>query len=225
MQSVRTGKPSWGYVHGAEVFDYFQGNSEHYEIFNRAMTDMSAATAPAIVEAYDFSAFETLLDVAGGHGFLLAQILKNNPALRGVLFDLPQVIEGAGSLLQREGVAERVKTVAGDFFKSIPEVADAYMLKHIIHDWDDDRAISILQNIRKAMKPHGKVLIIESVIPEGNEPHFGKLMDLEMLVSPGGIERTGKEYRELLKRAGLELNRIVPTNSAYSIVEASKENK
>lgn len=221
LHSVRTGKPAWGHVHGAEVFDYFTVNPEQAEIFNRAMTDMSVATAPAMVEAYDFKGFETLCDIAGGHGYLLAQVMKANPNVKGVLFDMPQVIAGADAVLERQGVAERTEKVAGDFFVSVPS-ADAYMMKHIIHDWDDERAIKILQSIHAAMNREGKVLIIETVVPEDNEPHYSKLLDLEMLTSPGGVERTTGQYRELLAHAGFKLTRIIPTQSPFSIVEAVK---
>jgi hypothetical protein len=219
MHSVRTGRPAWGHTHGAEVFDYFAANPEQAEIFNGAMTDMSAETAPVVVEAYDFSSFGTLADIAGGHGYLLSQILKATPALAGVLFDVPAVIEGAGALLEREGVSARVEKVAGDFFKSVPR-ADAYILKHIIHDWDDERAAAILRNINTAMTPEGRVLIVETIIPAGNEPHYSKILDLEMLTSPGGIERTEEEYAALLADAGLKLARVVPTRSPFSIIEA-----
>ena len=223
LYSVQTGKPAWGHVHGAEVFDYFSQNPRQAEIFNNAMTDMSAAIAPVVVEAYDFSGIKRLADIAGGHGYLLAQVLKINPEMKGVLFDMPPVINGAKALLEEEGVTERVEKVSGDFFSAVPEGADAYMMKHIIHDWDDERAIRILQNIRQAMMDDSKVLIIETVVPEGNEPHYSKLLDLEMLASPGGIERTATEYRELLAAAGLRLTRIIPTKSPFSIVEAVKE--
>ncbi|HEX8162269.1 MAG TPA: methyltransferase [Pyrinomonadaceae bacterium] len=223
--SVRTGKSAWSRAHGAEVFDYFAGHPEHGEVFNRAMTDMSAAAAAAITEAYDFRGVEKLVDVAGGHGYLLAAVLRANPGARGVLFDLPQVVEGAPATLEREGVRDRVELAAGDFFSSVPEGADAYMMKHIIHDWDDERALLILNNIRRAMRDDGRVLICETVVPEGNEPHFGKLMDLEMLVSPGGVERTEREFGELLAQAGLELKRVTPTRSYLSVVEAAKRAK
>jgi hypothetical protein len=183
------------------------------------MTDMSVGTAPAVVEAYDFSRFGTLADIAGGHGYLLAQILKNNPKLSGILFDVAPVVEGAASLLKRESVSGRVERVAGDFFRSVPR-ADAYIMKHIIHDWDDERAALILRNINEAMGPDGRVLIVETIVPEGNEPHYSKVLDLEMLTSPGGIERTAEEYAALLDSAGLKLSRIVPTRSPFSIVEA-----
>ncbi len=223
LYSVRTGKPAWKHIHGedGEVFDYFTKHPEHARIFNDAMTDMSTATAAPVVEAYDFSGVETLADIAGGHGYLLAQILKANENLKGVLFDTPQVIEGASALLERENVAARVETVAGDFFASVP-TADAYIMKHIIHDWDDERCVTILKNIRAAMKGDGKLLIVEAVVPEGNEPHYSKLLDLEMLISPGGMERTAAEYRELLEDAGFRLTRIVPTKSPFSVIEAVK---
>jgi hypothetical protein len=220
LYSVETGKPAWGHVHGAEVFDYFAANPEPSEIFNNAMTDMSVATAPSVVEAYDFSGIKKLADIAGGHGYLLAQVLKANPHMEGILFDVPPVIDGAGAMLEKEGVTGRVKTIAGNFFISVPDGADAYIMKHIIHDWDDQRALKILQNINAAMPADGRVLIVETVVPENNEPHYSKLLDLEMLVSPGGQERTAAEYRELLAAAGLRLARIIPTKSPFSIIEA-----
>lgn len=223
LYSVETGKPAWGRVHGAEVFDYFAVNPQSAEVFNRAMTDMSVGTAPVVVEAYDFSGIKLLADIAGGHGYLLSQVLKANPNMKGILFDVPPVIAGAGALLEGEGVAERVEKVSGDFFASVPKGADAYMMKHIIHDWDDERATRILRNINRAMAADGKVLIVEVVVPESNEPHYSKLLDLEMLVSPGGVERTATEYRELLAAAGLRLTRIVQTKSPFSIIEAVRE--
>jgi hypothetical protein len=155
IYSAQTSKPAWAYTHGAEVFDYFPNNPEHSEIFNSAMTDMSMGTAMPVVEAYDFSGIETLADIAGGHGYLLSQILKSNPGLKGILFDLQHVIAGADTLLNAQGVAERVEKVSGDFFASVP-AADAYIMRHIIHDWDDERCITILKNIYAAMKDNGR---------------------------------------------------------------------
>lgn len=220
--SVRTGLPAWSRVHGAEVFDYFGTHPEEAEIFNRAMTNLSEMAVPAIVEAYDFSGINTLADIAGGHGLLLAGVLKANPEMKGMLFDMASVIENAPALLDREGVRERVKLEEGSFFETVPAGADAYMMKHIIHDWDDERSARILENIQRVLPEHGKVLIVEMVIAPGNEPHFGKIQDMEMLVSPGGIERTESEYKELLSRAGLKLTRVIPTRSPLSIVEAVK---
>lgn len=221
-ESVKTGKPAWGYTHGGkEVFDYFMENPRQSEIFNRAMTDMSSTVAPRVVEAYDFSVFDTFADIAGGHGYLLAQILKAAPQTKGILFDLPHVIAGASEMLERENVAARVEKVSGDFFAQVPS-ADGYIMKHIIHDWDDERSLAILRSINRAINEGGKLLIVETVVPEGNEPHYAKLLDLEMLVSPGGIERTASEYRDLLAQAGFRLTRIIPTKSPFSIIEAEK---
>lgn len=220
--SLQTGKPAWGRVHGAEVFDYLGNHPAEAETFNRAMTNLSMMAGPAVVEAYDFSGVKTLADIAGGHGLLLAGILKANPSVNGLLFDMPAVIEGAAELLENEGVAERVKLEQGSFFESVPAGADTYMMKHIVHDWDDERSVTILKNIHKVIPADGRVLIVEMVIAPGNEPHFGKIQDMEMLVSPGGIERTEEEYRQLLADAGFTLTRVIPTKSPLSIVEAVK---
>ncbi|MEJ7708334.1 MAG: methyltransferase [Pyrinomonadaceae bacterium] len=222
MHSVHTGKTAWGNIHGAEVFDYFNANREQAEIFNNAMTDMSVSTAPPVAEAYDFSQVTTVADIAGGHGCLLAHILKTNPHLQGILFDMAPVIKGAASLLEREGVFDRVEKVSGSFFESVPAGADVYFMKHIIHDWDDKRCIEILKNIHAAMNDKGRVVIVETVVPAGNEPHYSKLLDLEMLVSPGGAERTAEEYHELLAASGFRLTRIIPTKSPFSLIEAVK---
>jgi hypothetical protein len=223
LYSVRTGKAAWKRVHGQEAFPYiFETNRELGDIFNRAMTSFSGTTIPAIIEAYDFSGVGVLADVAGGYGHLLAGVLNRYPQMKGVLFDVPYVLEGAPDLLEKKGVVDRVELVRGDFFESIPVTADVYMLKHIIHDWYDEQNIIIMKNIRASMPDDSKILILEMVIPEGNEPHFGKILDLEMLVSPGGIERTETEFRELLADSGFRLNRILPTKSMVSIVEAVK---
>jgi ubiquinone/menaquinone biosynthesis C-methylase UbiE len=222
LYSVKTGKVAWERVHGKEVFSYLQEHPAEYEVFNRAMTSFSTNTLPALVEAYDFAGVRKLADIAGGHGMLLTGFLKANPGLEGLLFDLPQVIEGAAAVLEKEGVADRVELKTGDFFEAVPNGADAYMMKFIIHDWDDERALKILRNIHKVLPVGGRLLIIEMVVPEGNEPHFSKIQDLEMLVSPGGAERTHGEYGDLLNRAGFELQRIIPTKTPLSIVESFK---
>ena len=213
LHSVRTGKSAWAQMHGDDVFEYFERNPEAGAIFNRAMSSFSGLATNAVVEAYDFTGVETLIDIAGGHGRLLSGVLEAYPSMRGVLFDLPHVLEGAS----RVG---RCEYVSGDFFVSVPSGGDAYIMKHIIHDWDDERAVKILRNIKNAMKPNARVLLVEAVIANGNNQDFGKLLDLEMLVSPGGKERTAAEYEELFSRAGLRLTRIVPTKSPYSVIEA-----
>ncbi len=220
LYSVRTGKSAWAQTHGDEVFEYFGKNPEAAQIFNRAMSSFTGVAADAVVDAYDFSEIETIVDIAGGHGRLLTGILEANPKMRGVLFDLAHVIAGAREQVAKSTAAERVEYANGDFFASVPDGADAYIMKHIIHDWDDERAITILKNIKRAMKAGGRVLLVEAVIADGNNQDFGKLLDLEMLVSPGGKERTADEYKELFERAGLRLTRIVPTKSPYSVIEA-----
>ncbi|MBA2731981.1 MAG: methyltransferase [Acidobacteria bacterium] len=220
--SVKTGGVAHEKVQGMSSFEFFQQNKEAGRVFNSAMTNFTRAVLPAVVEAYDFSGVGKLVDIAGGHGLLLAGILKANPQTQGVLFDLPFVIEGAGELLAKEGVSDRVELAPGDFFESIPAGADAYMMKHIIHDWDNEHSIKILQNVRSAMNENGKILIIEMVVPEGNEPSPAKALDLLMLVMEGGRERTRDEYQRLLEASGLRLSRIVPTKSPYSVIECER---
>ena len=222
IHSARTGQPSVEKVIGMPAFEYLAKDRELSEIFNNAMTSFSAQVVPAALEAYNFSGIETLVDVAGGHGMLLASILQKYPKMRGILADLDHVIAGAGPRLTAMGVADRVQTRAIDFFKAVPEGGDAYIMKHIIHDWDDDRAATILGNIRKALggKPNGKVILLEAIVPAGNAPDMSKLMDLEMMVMPGGRERTEAEFKALFARSGFKLTRIVPTKSPLAVIEA-----
>ena len=220
LYSVRTGQPAWSKCHGQDVFPYFAANPEASKIFDQAMTSLSNLAIKAVLEAYDFSEIETLVDIAGGHGRLLTAILNANPSVNGVLFDMAHVIEGAKEKENVKAVGSRLAFTTGDFFVEVPAGADAYIMKHIIHDWRDEQALQILRNIRRVMKPNGRVLLVESVITEGSERDFGKLLDIEMLVSPGGKERTAKEYEELFEQAGLQLKRITPTQSPYSVIEA-----
>jgi hypothetical protein len=221
--SVRTGEPAWDKVHGEPVFkSLFETNTELGDIFNRAMTSFSHQTIPAIIEAYDFSAAGTVADIAGGYGHLLGAVLKANPGLKGILFELPQVLDGAPAMIESYGVSDRVEYISGDFTEDIPVKADVYFMKHIIHDWYDDKNVKILNNIRRSMPYDAKVLIIDTIIPEGDEPHFGKIMDLEMLLTPGGKERTPDEFEGLLNAAGFRMTRIIPTRSLVGIVEAVK---
>jgi len=220
--SARTGRVAWEHVHGKEVFPYFAENEGAARVFDNAMTSLSKMVSKAVVEAYDFSSVRKLADIAGGHGSLLAAILRANPHLKGLLFDVPQVIAGAQAFVEAEGVGQAVELASGDFFESVPAGADAYLMKHIIHDWDDARALSILRNCHRAMPEDGKLLLVEMVVPTGNEPHFAKIQDLEMMLSPGGLERTRDEYRELFAAAGFELTRIIPTASPMSVIEGVK---
>ena len=220
MHCVVSGGTAHKKLFGMGSFELFAQDKELGAIFNRAMTSLSSAVAPAIADAYDFSRVGQIVELAGGHGLLLAAMLKKNPQMRGVLFDLPSVIAGAGELLASEGVGDRVELVSGDFFRSVPSGADLYTMKHIIHDWDDEKCIRILTNIRSAMSPDGRVLTIEMVVPEGNEPSPSKILDIEMLVMEGGKERTADEYKALYRSANLELTRIIPTQSPLSLIEA-----
>lgn len=223
MHSVRTGQPAAEKVTGMPVFEYFAKDKELSEVFNDAMTSFSEVAVAAALKAYDFGGIRVLVDVAGGHGAVLGSILKKHPETRGLLFDLEHVVAGAPALLGKMGVKERVDVRHGDFFEAVPGGGDAYVMKHIIHDWDDERAVLILRNIGVAMgAARGRVILLESVLPPGNTPHFGKIIDLEMLAMPGGRERTEEEFRALFARAGFELTRIVPTESPLSVIEARR---
>jgi hypothetical protein len=220
MHTMATGQPAVEKTTGVPVFEVFPRDPALSEIFNNAMTSFSAFIVPAVLEAYDFSGIGTIVDIAGGHGQLLMSVVGKHPGMRGVLFDLDHVIAGAVPRIAAAGLASRITTESGDFFSAVPSGGDAYIMKHIIHDWDDQRASAILRNIRSAMKPGGRVILVESVLAPPNTPDFGKLMDLEMLLLPGGRERTEAEFRALFSAAGFELTRIVPTKSPLSVLEA-----
>jgi hypothetical protein len=220
MHSVRTEMSAFEQVYGSPLFEYYAKNPEAARIFSEGLTSRSRPENAAVVAAYDFSGARTMVDVAGGQGSLLAAILAANPKARGILFDLPHVIAMARQTLEKAGVAERCELVSGDFFSAVPAGGDVYILKKVIHDWDDAQAPAILRTCRAAIPAHGRLLLIELVIPPGNEPSFGKLLDLLMLVYPGGRERTEAEHRDILASAGFRLERVIPTASTVSIVEA-----
>jgi hypothetical protein len=218
--ALQTGETVGEKVTGMPVFDYLAADPELAGRFNDAMTAFSANVAPAVLQAYDFSGIGTLVDIAGGHGMLVAAILREYPQMRGILFDLPHVL--AGNRLGELGVRDRVELASGDFFAAVPTGGDAYIMKHIIHDWDDDKSVVILSNIREALagKRDGRVLLVETVLQAGNAPDLGKLIDLEMLLLPGGKERTADEFAALFARAGFTLTAITPTQSPLSVIEA-----
>ena len=219
LDSVRTGETAFDRVFGEPCFDYLAKHPEESAVFNEGMTGFSSLVAPSVVEAYDFSKFGTIVDVGGGHGFLLTAVLKANPKARGVVFDAPHVVEGAAGPIRAAGLADRCRAEGGDFFQAVPAGGDAYLMKHIIHDWPDDKATAILKNCRKGVKPGGKLLLVELVIKPGNEPDLGKILDLEMLVLPSGRERTEAEYARLFAGAGWKLTRVVPTKSPAQVIE------
>jgi hypothetical protein len=219
--TVQTGESAFDRVHGTEVFDYLAEHPEDAAVFDAAMASISTNESVSIVKAYDFSRFNTIVDVGGGRGGLLTAILSANPHLQGVLFDVPTVVAGAEEELAGAEVVGRCTVVSGDFFDSVPDGADAYLLCAIIHDWDDDQAVQILRTCRAAMADAACVLLAEIVLPDGPAPSMGKLADLEMLVmTAGGRQRTGAEHRALLARAGLRLTRIIPSTGMVSLVEA-----
>jgi SAM-dependent methyltransferase len=224
LDGVRLGKTSFNLQYGVGVFDYFETHPESARVFHRAMTELTSQTHVAAVEAYDFGRFQKLIDVGGGRGTLISAILKANPALRGAVYDLPSVMEQTRQFLAEQGVSDRCEAIGGDFFASIPTGADAYILSTVIHDWHNADSLRILRNIHSAMKPSGTLLLVELVLKGRNEPDFGKLMDLNMLVMAGGLERTAEEFRALLSEAGFELTRIVPTKSKSHVIEAVRRN-
>jgi hypothetical protein len=215
---VRTGKQAVDEIYGMHVFEFFKQHPEEAQIFNNAMTDLSMIDSPAVAEAYNFDGLRSIVDVGGGHGLLLATILQRNIHLTGTLFDVAHVIEGAanGPL---KSVMERCTLASGDMFSSVPADADAYIMKHIIHDWPDDLCLKTLKACRKGVNPGGRLLVIDNVIQPGNDFSPGKFLDLQMLIFPGGCERTEKQFSALFAAAGWRLSRIVPTKTTDSIVE------
>ena len=222
LHSVKTGEIAFDRAFHMPVWKFFEQNPENAKTFNDAMTGLTLAVNDAVLSSYNFSYISKIVDVGGGHGSLIASILKANPKMKGVVFDAPSVAAGAQSRIEVEGIANRCEVVAGDFFQSVPGGGDAYILKWIIHDWDDERSITILKNCYRAMTKNGKLLLVEAVVPHGSEPHFSKFIDLNMLVMTGGRERTENEYRTLLEASGFKLTRIVPTESAMSVVEGER---
>jgi hypothetical protein len=220
--SVMTGKPSVEKVYGKTCFDVFPHLPETNVEFNNAMTNISAMTIPVVLESYDFSGINTLFDIGGGHGFLISQILKHYPDMKGCIFDIPHVIQGAKERCERLGLQDRLETIPGNFFESVCDSGDAYIMQHIIHDWTDEQCCTILKNVRKAMdgKPNAKLIILDSIVNTDGGFDFTKWKDLEMLILPGGRERTAQEFRSLLDQTGFKLVRTIPLPSMVSILEA-----
>jgi hypothetical protein len=216
---IETAKPASYKLHGMGMFDWMAQHPEKTGNFNQAMTDLSQGDAAAIVQSYDFSRFQHIVDVAGGHGTLLAAILDQTPKLRGTLFDMPHVIDGAKKAGILGRFADRCTLEAGSFFESVPEGADAYIMKFIIHDWYDPECIKILRHCRAGIRPGGCLLVVDQVVPGRNEPAFSKIVDLEMLVLPGGMERTEQEFHELFAAAGFRLERVIPMPAPQCILE------
>ena len=215
---VRTGKQALDDLYGAHIFEFLKQHPEEARIFNDTMTELSMIDSPAVADAYNFDGIHSIVDIAGGHGLLLATILQRNPHLKGTLYEMPHVLEGAaGGPLKP--VMERCTLSSGDMFSSVPPGADAYIMKHIIHDWPDELCLKILKACRKSVNEGGKLLVVDNVIQPGNDFSPGKFLDLQMLIFPSGSERTEKQFRDLFAAAGWKLNRIIPTAAPDSIVE------
>ena len=226
LESIRTGKTADDLAgFGEDRFEVLAKTKDDAALFNEAMVSITRMTVPAVLAAYDFSGISTLMDVGGGLGELICAILKHYPSMRGVVFDLPHCAEGAKNYISDAGVADRCEFVAGSFFESVPTGADAIVMKSIIHDWNDERCVRILQNCHRVLKPGARLMLIDKVLPEKPEPGgsdlFVFLDDLNMLRGPGGGERTPSEFRALLAQAGFSLQRMVPTGR-YSVIEATR---
>lgn len=220
MHSAKTGQSAVEHLYKRPCFEVFQPHEEFTVEFNNAMTNISAGTVPAVLKAYDFSGIHKLVDIGGGHGFLICEILKAYPEMRGVLYDMAPVIADARPKIEAQGLSFRLESASGSFFESAPEGGDAYIMQHIIHDWNDAKCHTILSHVHRAMKPNGKLLVLDSVVQPGAQGDPSAWLDIEMLVFPGGRERTEQEFRELFAKAGFRLTRAIPTPGVVSIIEA-----
>jgi hypothetical protein len=221
MHSLRTGETAFGFLHGKGVFEYLQGDAPAGRLFDTAMTGLTQAANHAINQAYDFSWARNIVDVGGGHGSLLSSILLACPNTHGIVFDAPSVVAGAAATIDTAGLHQRCRPIAGDFFSSVPPDGDLYILKHILHDWNDQAALSILRSCRAAASRRSKLLVVEDLVGVANAPSSAKITDIEMLVIFGGCERTIAEYTALLDRAGFKLERTIQTALPLFVLEAA----
>jgi cyclopropane fatty-acyl-phospholipid synthase-like methyltransferase len=221
LYSVRTGQPGFDRAFGMSVFDYTARHPEAMDLFAKMLVDFSSQEVAAIASAYSLSDVNSIMDVGGGSGNLLAALLQANPSLHGTVFERPSVAEMAVQWLHAAGLSHRSDVLDGDFFQSVPTGADVYVLSHVIHDWDEAHCLTLLANCRRAIPPRGRLLIVEMILPEPNIPSPGRLLDLIMLAnSPSGCERTLEEYRDLLERADFHMERVIATASPVSVMEA-----
>ncbi len=224
--TVQTGEMAQRHVFGVDPFEYMEQHREEGGVFDEAMAAFTNLTAVAVAAVYDFGPFRTLVDIGGGNGALMAGILKANPHLRGVVFDLPRVTEGAKRQIAAAGLADRCEVVGGDFFEAVSGGGDGYLIKHVIHDWNDEHAVRILRSCHRAMKPEAKLLLVEGVYPpriqQNLESRSAALNDVNMLVVTGGRQRSEPEFRQLYSAAGFRLTRIVPTMSGACVIEGER---
>ena len=221
LHSVRTGENAFRHVHGQDIWSYRADRPDESMLFDAAMKALTEASNAALIDAFDFSRFETLVDVGGGNGALLADVLASNPALRAVLFDQAHVVAGAEQVLEAAGVADRCRIESGNFFEAVPEGGDAYLLKSIIHDWEDEDSSAILRVVRAAMPEGAALLVVERDLGAPNEDAPAKFSDLNMLVGPGGRERTQDEYAALLESTGFRLVGATPTAGTHTVFEGA----
>lgn len=222
--SIKTGNIAFDYVEGMPIWKYYETHPDEGLNFMKAMTGLTSAVLMNVLPVYDFNQFKTIVDIGGGNGALLFGVLNAAPQAHGIVFDEEYVLEETAKAIEAKGLSGRCSTATGNFLEQVPEGADGYLMKMVLHDWNDEQALKILKNCSSAMKPGSKLLIFESVIPGGNAPHPGKFMDINMLAMTGGRERTEKEFAGLLQQAGLALNGVIATHSPmFSIVEAVKK--
>lgn len=219
LHSVQTGDNAFQNLNGKNVWQFRAEHPEHGAAFDRAMTQLSGGSAEAVIRAYDFSSIRHIADVGGGQGLMLAAILRAHPHMRGTLFDQPNVVARARAVLEERGVVDRCDIVSGSFFDKVPEGADAYLMRVVIHDWEDDEAVAILKVCRRAMGETAKLLLIERIVAPPNEMPATKFSDLNMLLLPGGRERTREEFSDLFARSGFELTRVAPAGT-HNVIEA-----
>jgi hypothetical protein len=222
FESIKTGESAFQARQGQPFFSYLANHDDEGRIFDAAMTELSDHKSIAMLGVYDFSDVSLLADIGGGNGSTLVRALQRYPTMRGILFDLPDVIARARANLHHEGLAERTRLISGSFFEQLPAGADAYLLRHIIHNWNDTRARTILRNAHQAMTAEARIMVVERIVPPGNSRSYSKLADLNMLVLHGGMERTEAEFRALFAASGLRITRIVPTDADVSVIEAMR---
>lgn len=222
IKSVRTGKTVSGESSGRALFDYLGNEETRNEWFNKAMTNISRMQLPALLSVFSFKKYHNIIDLGGGEGLFLATVLSKAENSKGVLFDLPGALLKADDLIENYSLSDRMKPLAGDFFESVPEGGDLYMLKNVLHDWDDESSLKILQNVHKVMDQKSSLLVIDVVLDEGNEPSLGKMSDILMMAAAGGKERTRSQWNKLLAEAGFRIRKIHPTISPHCLIEAKK---
>jgi SAM-dependent methyltransferase len=218
LEAVRSGQTAFVEAFGMPIFDYMSVNPDRGAIFDAAMTGHHGVETEPMLEAYDFSSFQKIVDIGGGNGSVLVGILTRHREVKGVLFDLPAVADRARAAIEGAGLQDRCRVESGSFLETVPAGAHLYLMRHVLHDWRDEDATKILRNCRSALRPGGRIVVVEMVVPAGNDPSFAKWMDL-MMITYGGKERSEKEYRRLFSNAGFELTRIVPTRAAISLIE------